>query len=163
VSFRTFLKTFNMFNILRSCTSRSALRTFSTSSSRSSDLAKLILVGRLGKEPETRTTQSNKEYVTYTVATTNYPPPPPGPDGTRPPSRTSWHNVMCFNPNSFDYLRGLQKGSHVYVEANYELRDADPAADPDSPQGQRQIFLRHETIRLLRAAQPSNTEREEST
>lgn len=37
----------------------------------------------------------------------------------------------------------LQKGSQVFVEANFELREPDPDADPDSPQGQRQIFLRH--------------------
>lgn len=31
----------------------------------------------------------------------------------------------------------------MYVEANYELREADPAAEPDSSAAQRQIFLRH--------------------
>jgi len=123
---------------------------FSTSASRSYDVAKLILVGRLGREPELRKTQNDKEYVAYVVATTNYPPPPPNPDGTRPAARTSWHNVLSFNPNTFDYLRNIPKGSQVYVEANYELRDADQTAEPDSPQAQRQIFLRHESIRLLR-------------
>ena len=63
----------------------------------------------------------------------------------REPSRVTWHHVVSFNPNTFDYLKNLRKGSHVYVEANYELREADPLADPDSPQGQRQIFLRHGT------------------
>jgi hypothetical protein len=37
----------------------------------------------------------------------------------------------------------LAKGSHVYVEANYELREPETGADPESPQGQRQIFLKH--------------------
>ena len=32
------------------------------------------------------------------------------------------------------------------MEANYELREPDPAADPNTPQGQRQIFLRHGTF-----------------
>ena len=31
----------------------------------------------------------------------------------------------------------------MYVEAGYEVRDPDPAADASTPQGQRQIFLRH--------------------
>lgn len=31
----------------------------------------------------------------------------------------------------------------MYVEANYELREADPTAEPESPHAQRQIFLRH--------------------
>ena len=63
----------------------------------------------------------------------------------RPESRTSWHHILSFNPSSKDYLRNLQKGSHVYVEANFELREPDPSADPTTPQGQRQIFLRHGT------------------
>jgi hypothetical protein len=100
----------------------------------------------------------------------------------RPEARTSWHHVVSFNPTSNNYLRNLQKGSHVYVEANYELREADPAADPNTPQGQRQILIRHgvygvlyslceglmyllETIRLLRgpSAQPTEENSEESS
>lgn len=76
-------------------------KTFSTSAPRAADVAKVILVGRLGREPEVRTTKSDKEYVSYVlfhpsfnvldahslfsyryvVATTNYPPPAPGADG----------------------------------------------------------------------------------
>ncbi|KAH9180048.1 hypothetical protein EDB89DRAFT_1842074 [Lactarius sanguifluus] len=157
------------------------LRALSTTASRSSDLSKLVLIGRLGRDPEVRITKSDKEYVSYTVATTNYPPPPPGPDGTRPESRTTWHHILSFSPNANNYLRNLQKGSHVYVEANFELREPDPSADPTTPQGQRQIFLRHgtcsvppspripdastETIRVLRTpthAAEENTRTEDS-
>ncbi|KIM83839.1 hypothetical protein PILCRDRAFT_782089 [Piloderma croceum F 1598] len=113
------------------------------SSSRSADVAKLILIGRLGKDPEVRTTKNDKEFVSYTVATTNFPPPPPNPDGSRADSKTTWHHILSFNPSANNYLRNLTKGSHVYVEANFELREPEPRADPDSPQGQRQIFLRH--------------------
>ncbi|KAH9050140.1 single-strand binding protein family-domain-containing protein [Lactarius hengduanensis] len=141
------------------------LRALSTTASRSSDLSKLVLIGRLGKDPEVRTTKSDKEYVSYTVATTNHPPPPPGPDGTRPESKTTWHHILSFSPTANNYLRNLQKGSHVYVETNFELREPDPSADPTTPQGQRQIFLRHETIRVLRGpthATEGNTGAEES-
>ena len=34
---------------------------------RSSDVSKLILVGRLGKDPEVKTTKSDKEYVQYVI------------------------------------------------------------------------------------------------
>ncbi|KAH9062007.1 hypothetical protein EDB87DRAFT_353561 [Lactarius vividus] len=141
------------------------LRALSTTASRSSDLSKLVLIGRLGRDPEVRITKSDKEYVSYTVATTNYPPPPPGPDGTRPESKTTWHNILSFSPVSNNYLRNLQKGTHVYVEANFELRDPDPLADPTTPQGQRQILLRHESIRVLRGpthATEESTRSEES-
>ncbi|KAI0269326.1 hypothetical protein BC834DRAFT_865861 [Gloeopeniophorella convolvens] len=151
-----------MFSIARhAAASRSASRAFSTTASRSSDVAKLILIGRLGRDPEVRVTRSDKEYVSYTVATTNYPPPPPGPDGVRPASKTTWHHVLSFNPGSNNYLRHLQKGSHVYVEANFEVREADPTADPGTPQGQRQIFLRHENIRVLRSPMQSQEVQEE--
>ncbi|EJD01252.1 uncharacterized protein FOMMEDRAFT_135490 [Fomitiporia mediterranea MF3/22] len=148
-----------MFNLLRAArVDGASQRLFSTTARRSHDVAKLTLVGRLGREPETKLTATNKEYVTYVVATTNYPPPPPNPDGSRPSARTSWHHVYCFMPQSFEYLRTLQRGAHVYVEANYELREPDAAAEPGSFQGQRQIFLRHETIRLLRSPKRHDTE-----
>ncbi|KIK99686.1 hypothetical protein PAXRUDRAFT_8704 [Paxillus rubicundulus Ve08.2h10] len=131
-------------------------RAFSTTPSRAYDVSKLILIGRLGKDPEIRTTKSDKEYVAYTVATTNYPPPPPNPDGSRIESGTTWHHVVSFNPAQNNYLKMLNKGTQVYVEANFELRDPDPNADPSSPAGQRQIFLRHENVRVLKA--PSTSE-----
>ena len=40
------------------------LQAFSTSASRAADLAKLTLIGRLGKDPEVKTTKTDKEYVT---------------------------------------------------------------------------------------------------
>lgn len=59
------------------------------------------------------------------------------------PNRTTWHTILAFNPNAASFLKSVTVGSQVYVEANYELREADPNADPDTPAGQRQIFLRH--------------------
>ncbi|KIP09199.1 hypothetical protein PHLGIDRAFT_126501 [Phlebiopsis gigantea 11061_1 CR5-6] len=133
----------------RAAPTGSFTRTFSTTSRRQADLAKLTLIGRLGKTPEVRTTKTDKEYVSYTVATTNAPPPP-NPDGTRGESTTSWHTIVSFSPAANNYLRTLQKGWQVYVEANYELRDANPNAEPDSPAAQRQILLRHEHVRVLK-------------
>ena len=98
----------------------------------------------------------------YTVATNNYPPPSPNADGSkylallrggnttnecrnlvRPPPTTSWHTIFCFSSPSNTFLRTIPKGAHVYVEAAYELRDADPDAEAGTPNAQRQIFLRH--------------------
>ncbi|KAI0736112.1 single-strand binding protein family-domain-containing protein [Fomitopsis betulina] len=143
-------------------TARTSARSFSTTPSRFADLAKLVLIGRLGKVPELRYTRNNKEYVQYTVATTNYPAPPPNPDGTRDDPKTTWHSILSFNQNVNNYLRMLRSGSQVYVEANFELREPDPNADPDTPQGQRQIFLRHETIRVLKNAKGSGSGSESS-
>jgi len=137
-----------MFSAIRSAAvSSTATRAFSTTPSRSSDLAKLVLIGRLGKDPEVRTTKNDKEYVSYTVATTNAPSPPKE-DGTFE-RKTTWHHILSFSPTSNTYLRSLTKGSLVYVEAAFELREPAPDAEPNTPQGQRQIFLRHETIKVL--------------
>ncbi|EIM85559.1 uncharacterized protein STEHIDRAFT_60123, partial [Stereum hirsutum FP-91666 SS1] len=117
---------------------------FSTTSSRAADMAKLTLIGRLGRDPEVRTTKTDREYVSYVVAT-QATPPPPSADGTRENGKTTWHSILSFSPTSNQYLRTLKKGSHVYVEANFEIREPDAGADPSTPQGQRSIFLRHGT------------------
>ena len=36
------------------------------------------------------------------------------------------------------------------MEANYEVREPDPLADPSSAWGQRQIILRHGMYRMVR-------------
>ncbi|KAF8211451.1 hypothetical protein K438DRAFT_1427741, partial [Mycena galopus ATCC 62051] len=119
--------------------SRATIRAFSTTR-RHADLAKLTLIGNLGKDPELKMTKNNKEFVSYSVATTTYGPPKD--DGQRE-ATTTWHRLMSFLPGSNKYLQSLKAGSKVYVEATYELREPEPEADPSTPQGQRQIFLRH--------------------
>ncbi|THH33637.1 hypothetical protein EUX98_g504 [Antrodiella citrinella] len=123
--------------------SRSSTRAFSSTPSRAYDLAKLTLIGRVGKDPELRTTKAGHDYYHYSVVTENYPSPPPGPDGIRPPSPKTWHSILSFQANANNYLKNVKKGARVYVEAGYEVRDPDPVADASTPQGQRQIFLRH--------------------
>ncbi|KAH7888052.1 single-strand binding protein family-domain-containing protein [Phlebopus sp. FC_14] len=149
-----------MLSAVRQAFSGAQRRAFSTTGSRSHNLSKLILIGRLARDPEVRTTKSEKEYVSYTVGTSNYPPPPRNPDGSRPDAAVTWHNIVSFNAPQNNYLMTLTKGSLVYVEANFELRGPQPDADPSTPAGQRQIFLRHESIRLIQARRPQ-TEAEE--
>lgn len=55
----------------------------------------------------------------------------------------SFHRVLSFHDGPNKYLVGLKKGSKVYVEAGFEIREPEPGADATTPQGQRQIFLRH--------------------
>jgi len=57
--------------------------------------------------------------------------------------------VLSFLPGSNKYLQTLKAGSKVYVEAAYEIREPEADADPSTPQGQRQIFLRHESIKVI--------------
>lgn len=55
----------------------------------------------------------------------------------------TYHRVLSFQEHANKYLQTLHKGYTVYVEAGFELREPLKDADPTTPQGQRQIFLRH--------------------
>jgi len=148
-----------MFSALRSVSARVSLASaFSTSATRRADLAKLTLIGNLIRDPELKQSRNEKEYVVYTVATNSYPPPDV--NGERRPSVASYHRVLSFHENPNKYLLTLKKGSKVYVEAGFEIREPEPGADISTPQGQRQIFLRHESIRVLNRAK--STEPSES-
>ncbi|KIK08485.1 hypothetical protein K443DRAFT_672504 [Laccaria amethystina LaAM-08-1] len=138
-----------MFSALRATSRAFHACSFSTSSVCKADLARLVLVGNLVREPDLRVTKTEKEYVVYTVATQNYPPPPADVNGERRPSTATFHKILSFQDGTNKYLRSLKKGSKVFVEANFELREPEAGADPTTPQGQRQILLRHESIRVL--------------
>ncbi|KAJ7067972.1 single-strand binding protein family-domain-containing protein [Mycena amicta] len=124
---------------------RPVIRAFSTSLRRN-DLAKLTLIGNLGKAPELKTTKNDKEYVSYAVATNT--PTGVTSEGERT-YNTTWHRIHSFAPSTNTYLQTLKAGSKVYVEAAYDIREPDASADPSTPQGQRQIFLRHESIKVV--------------
>ncbi|KIY72987.1 nucleic acid-binding protein [Cylindrobasidium torrendii FP15055 ss-10] len=137
-----------MFSALRSAAApRAALRTFSTSASRA-DMARLTLIGNLGADPETRNTKNDRQFVTYTVATQSVPPVD-AETGERGTPKTTWHRVFSFNEHANRYLMNLKKGSKVYVEAAFEMREPEPGSEPSTPQGQRQILLRHENIKVV--------------
>ncbi|KAF8974682.1 hypothetical protein BDZ97DRAFT_1900260 [Flammula alnicola] len=127
-----------------SASSRSSLARGFATTRPTSDLAKLTLIGHLVRDPEARLTKNEKEYISYTVATRNASLPPNA-NGERPPSTSTFHRILSFQESTNKFLRTLRKGSKVYVEANFELREPEPDADPATPQGQRQIFLRHGT------------------
>ncbi|KIO30511.1 hypothetical protein M407DRAFT_242166 [Tulasnella calospora MUT 4182] len=145
-----------MFSLARSTFAKS-VRTFSTSSPAGlRDLSKVTLIGNLVREPETRVTKNEKEYVSYTVATqTNRARGQE--DSISPPT---YHRILSFIPTQNQYLSKIPKGALVYVEAELEVKEPDPEAEAGSFQAQRQIMLRHETLRVLRT---SRKDRDAST
>ncbi|KAG8994764.1 hypothetical protein FRB94_012575 [Tulasnella sp. JGI-2019a] len=134
-----------MFSLARTAFARPA-RAFSTST-RAQDMARLTLIGRLAKEPEVRTTKTEKEYVAYTIVTKKY-----GHEAQE--DVPTFHRILSFHASQNAYLLKMQKGSLVHVEAEYEMREGDRNAEPGSYANQRQIFLRHENIRLLTRPKP---------
>ena len=87
----------------------------------SGSVNKVILVGNLGRDPETRRMNSGDAVVSFSVATT---------DSWRDKAtserreRTEWHNVVIFNENLGKVAEQfLKKGSKVYLEGQLQTRE----------------------------------------
>ena len=70
-------------------------------------LNKVILIGRLGRDPERKTTQSGKSVCTFTLATDT---------GYGDNKKTDWHNITVFDKTADNCAKYLHKGSPAYVE-----------------------------------------------
>jgi len=82
-------------------------------------LNKIMLIGNLGKDSETRfTTADNFSVTNFTLATT-YSFKNKNGEWT---NETTWHNVVAFNLS--DYMKeNLKKGKKVHVEGRLVKRD----------------------------------------
>ena len=81
-------------------------------------LNKVMLIGRLGRDPELRYTQSGSPVATLNVATDeSYVDR----DGNKV-ERTEWHRVSVFQRQAENCANFLAKGSLVYVEGNLQTR-----------------------------------------
>ena len=80
---------------------------------------KVILVGNLGADPESRSLNNGGEVVNMRVATSEQWKDK---DGNRQ-ERTEWHNVVIFNENLGRVAKNyLRKGSKVYLEGQLQTR-----------------------------------------
>jgi single-strand DNA-binding protein len=80
---------------------------------------KVILVGNLGADPESRSLNNGGEVVNMRVATSESWK---SKDGERQ-ERTEWHNVVIFNENLGRVAKNyLRKGSKVYLEGQIQTR-----------------------------------------
>ena len=79
---------------------------------------KVILVGNLGKDPETRQTRTNREMCVFSLATEDVRK---GKDGAVT-STTDWHQVVTFGVTAKNCSRYLRKGSTVYLEGRLKPR-----------------------------------------
>ncbi|OGU47029.1 MAG: single-stranded DNA-binding protein [Ignavibacteria bacterium GWB2_36_8] len=81
-------------------------------------LNKVMLIGNLGKDAETRFTTNNLSVTNFTIATSNSYK---GKDGNWV-NETTWHNIVSFNLS--DYMKeNLKKGRKFYVEGRISKRD----------------------------------------
>lgn len=80
---------------------------------------KVILVGNLGQDPETRHTQAGGAITNISIATTDsWTDKQSG----QKQDRTEWHRVVFFNRLAEIAAEYLRKGSQVYVEGSLRTR-----------------------------------------
>ena len=76
-------------------------------------------VGRVGKEPEIKSTQTGKEVANFTLATSERWKDPSG----QKQERTSWHNIVCWHPGLIGVIKNyVHKGDQLLVEGSIETR-----------------------------------------
>lgn len=81
-------------------------------------LNKVMIIGRLGRDPEMRYTPSGRPVTTYSVATTRTWN---SSDGERH-TETEWFNVVAWGSLAEICKQHLSKGQQVYVEGRLQTR-----------------------------------------
>ena len=82
-------------------------------------LNKVILIGRLGQDPEKRTTPSGHSVVNISLATTEYFKD----QGGNKQEKTEWHRVVFWNKQAELIEQYCRKGSQIYVEGALQTRE----------------------------------------
>jgi len=70
-------------------------------------LNKVILIGRLGQDPETRFSQAGLQITKFSLATS---------EKYKGEEQTEWHNVVTFGKIAEICAQYLAKGQQVYIE-----------------------------------------------
>lgn len=82
---------------------------------------KAILLGNLGRDPESKALPSGGIVTNFSVATSRKYK---GKDGERK-EETEWHNVVCYSKQAEIAQQYLAKGKTVYVEGRIQTRSWD--------------------------------------
>lgn len=81
-------------------------------------LNKIMLIGNLGKDAETRFTTNNLSITTFSLATTRSFKDKEG----NWQNETTWHNLVGYNLSDY-YKDNLKKGKKFYIEGRISKRD----------------------------------------
>ena len=80
---------------------------------------KVILIGRLGKDPEMRFTPSGKAVTNFSMATSESWKDAAG----ERQEKTEWHKIQIWGPLAEIAAKYLSKGKQVYVEGRLQTRE----------------------------------------
>lgn len=76
-----------------------------------------MIIGRLGKDPETRYMPNGKAVTNFSVATSERWTK----DGEKQ-ERTEWHNVVAFDKLAEIIAQYVTKGSQIFIEGKIQTR-----------------------------------------
>lgn len=79
---------------------------------------KVILIGRLGKDPELKQTPTGTQVCNFTLATSEAYKSKDG----KQEDKTQWHNVTVFGKQAENCAKYLSKGRNAYIEGRIEYR-----------------------------------------
>lgn len=77
---------------------------------------KVIILGRLGKDPELKYTANGKAFARFSVATES---------GYNENAKTEWHNIVAWEKLAEIVNQYLRKGAQVYLEGRIQTREWD--------------------------------------
>lgn len=92
-----------------------------------SGVNKVILVGRLGADPELKSVSSGQNVARFNIATSENWTDKSG----QKQERTEWHKVVVWGRQAENCARHLSKGRQVFIEGRLQTRQW------DDPQGQK--------------------------
>lgn len=92
------------------------------------NLNNVQIIGRLGKEPESRYTTGSKHVCKFSVAVEAYVPP-----NSDRPKHTEWFNVVAWEKLADVCAKYLSKGDLVYCQGELQTREYEK-------DGQRRFF-----------------------
>ena len=118
-------------------------------------LNKIMLIGNLGNDAETRFTTSNKSVTSFSIATVNSYK---GKDGNYV-NETTWHNCVSWELSDF-MKEALKKGKKLYVEGRLSKRDY---TDKDGVKRYVTEVITEKLIPLERSESAGNSEHHESS
>ena len=110
---------------------------------------KVLLIGRLGTDPEMKYTASGAAVTSFRLATTRYSK---GPDDLAHED-VEWHSIVAWDKLAETCTQFLSKGRLVYVEGRLQTRSWD---GPDGQKHYRTEVVIHEMLMLdSRAPEPT--------
>ena len=86
----------------------------------SGSLNKVMLIGRLGQDPEVRNTQDGRSLCTFSIATSeSWNDKNTG----EKREKTEWHRIVVFNEGLVNIIQQyVKKGANVYIEGQLSTR-----------------------------------------